>query len=237
VEWDVDYSDDVWTFSETFRRWVTVCRVPEDELQIGTYLLQIRTNASPTDPGDPADAWNTTGLNALSIRAGFDDGTDVPDPGGHVTVSAAGRLPLFANLQNGDSYFYLARVLPTSRERNLTVELFDAGDIAGGGSTSIQVLPPDDAQSPELFTDCQFQLDGVSSISTNPATCTITNITQPVYNGRAMIVQVPLSSSYDCNASADDGCWVRLKITYAADANDFTTWSAYISGDPVRLIE
>lgn len=240
IEWDVDYDDDVWTFSETFRRWAPVCRIPAIDLITDTYLLQIRTSAPPGYPeaAYSASYFTTQGLNAMSLRVGFDTGTGTPDPQGKVSLSAAGRLPIFANIQNGDSLFYLAKVLPTSRERNLTVELYDAGDISGT-SAAIQVLPPDDPQSPASFSGCQFALDGrlPSEITTNASTCTISNITNAVYNGRAMTVQVPLSGTYDCDVDSANGCWVRLRITYNADAHDFTTWSAYISGDPVRLIE
>ena len=35
------------------------------------------------------------------------------------------------------------------------------------------------------------------------------------------------------------GCWVKLKFIYPAGTNvtDTTTWSAYILGEPVRLIQ
>src|SRR5690606_26484747 len=40
--------DDVppWSLAETFHRWVTVCEIPSSSVEIGTYILQIRTNAT-----------------------------------------------------------------------------------------------------------------------------------------------------------------------------------------------
>jgi hypothetical protein len=50
---------------------------------------------------------------------------------------------------------------------------------------------------------------------------------------------VPIPSTYTCHFNGTGGCWFRLNVTFGggADVNDTTTWTAYVSGDPVRLIE
>ena len=51
-----------------------------------------------------------------------------------------------------------------------------------------------------------------------------------------VIINIPIDETYDCEDTSEDGCWVRIFMDVNG-AHDFTTWTAYISGDPVRLIE
>ncbi len=233
-EWFVDPDDGVWTFAETFRRWARFCTVPSGSLQVGEYVLQVRTNASDADPTVADLTKNAEGANMFSLRAGFDTPSGI-DPMGDVKLAAAGRLPINVNLDAGNPEFYLARVLPTSRDRTLTVELFDAGD-TNGGAGWIQVLPPDDPGAPAAFDGCVFNIDGGASISYNSSTCTLQNVTHSTYNGKVVVIDVPIPESYTCNDTSETGCWVKLRMQFT-DAHDVTTWTAYISGDPVRLIQ
>lgn len=232
-QWKVESEDPpVWTLAEVYRRWATVCRVPGAFVEVGKYLIQVTTSHSTVNPEayDPLE--DGSGLNAFSIRAGFDDGTGTPSTnGGDVTVHAEGHLPIFANSDTANPDFHLARVVEVSRDRTLTVEIFDIGD---AGALSMQVVPPADSNM-SAFSGCAFELEGTSSTpNTNPSTCSVT--TTSSYNGRVLLIQVPLPDTYECDESASTGCWVKLKMN-ASDIHDFTTWSAYISGDPVRLIE
>ena len=232
-QWKVEAEDPpVWTLAEVYRRWVTVCRVPGAFVDVGKYLIQVTTSHSSVNPEayDPYE--DGSGLNAFSIRAGFDDGSGTLNTnGGNVTVHAEGHLPIFANSDNANPEFHLARVLEVSRDRTLTVEIFDIGD---AGSLSMTVLPPADSNMSN-FSGCEFELEGHSNTpNTNSSTCSVT--TTGDYNGRVLLIQVPLPDSYECDETVSTGCWVKLRMN-GSDIHDFTTWSAYISGDPVRLIE
>ena len=234
-QWKVDLTEDppIWTLAETYRRWVVVCRVPAGFVEIGKYLIQVTTSHSSVNPlaYDPFE--DGSGLNALSIRAGFDDGTGTPNTYNDVTVHAEGHLPIFANSDAANPEFHLARVLEVSRDRTLTVEIFDIGD---AGSLSMQVIPPTDSNMyGSGFSGCEFDLEGSSSTSgMDSSTCSVT--TTSSYNGRVLLIQVPIPDSYTCDETVSTGCWVKLRMN-GTDIHDFTTWSAYISGDPVRLIE
>lgn len=234
-QWKVDLTDDDWTLAETWRRWVSVCRVPAAYVQAGKYIVQV---TSTGDAGDPTqyDPTNTdTGLNAFSLRAGFDDGSGTLNTLGDVRVYAEGHLPIYANADSANPTFHLARVLEVGRDRTLTVELFDAGDAGSAGY--IRVVPPADSNLTN-FTDCTFELDGTGTpASTSPSTCQVNNVSSAAgYNGRVMLIQVPIPETYTCDESVDTGCWVTLEMGFT-DVHDFTTWSAYISGDPVRLVD
>jgi len=233
-EWMVDPDDGIWTFAETFRRWARFCVIPSSSAIVGDYVLQIRTNALSSNPllEDPS-LW-ARGLNGFSLRTGFDTASGLDDLG-DAKLSAAGRLPIWVQLDDANPEFFLARVLPTSRDRTLTIELFDAGDTTGAPGW-IQVLPPDDPQSDPEFSDCVFNIDGGASISYSTSTCTLLNVDHSTYNGKVVVIDVPIPYNYDCDTASEDGCWIKLRMNFA-DAADFTTWSAYISGDPVRLIQ
>ena len=62
---------------------------------------------------------------------------------------------------------------------------------------------------------------------------------EPAYNGQWVTYEVPIPDDYDCDDTIQTGCWTRLRFTYPAGTtvNDTTTWTAYMLGDPVRLIQ
>lgn len=231
-QWEVDLTDDDWTFAEVWRRWVPVCRVPAPFVEQGKYLIQVRTSGSITNPQAYDSSMAEAGLNAFSIRAGFDDGDGTLEAyGGDVRVYAEGHLPIFANSDTANPEFALARVLEVGRDRTFTVEMFDIGD---AGSLSIQVMPPADSNM-TTFSGCSFDLENTGVPSTADATDCSVSATSG-FNGRVMLIQVPIPDTYECNEADATGCWVSLQMT-GSDLHDFTTWSAYISGDPVRLID
>ena len=48
---------------------------------------------------------------------------------------------------------------------------------------------------------------------------------------------IPIPNDYNCNPATLGGCWFSVQITFPSAVTDFTTWTANIGGDPVRLIE
>jgi hypothetical protein len=240
-EWRVSFPDGAWrpTFANSFRRWVQVCRVPAAQVQVGTYLLQVRTNAAVGAPLAANNTVNTWGHNRYSIRAGFVDGPGrhaVPSGAG-VQVYANGRLPIYVNADGADTQFHLARVRPGGVERLLNITLWDISD--GGSSGSMRIVPPADATldgAPlTTFTGCSFAKSG-GTWSTNPSNCSF-GFTANSLNGTLVTISVPIPRGYDCNEADPFGCWVKVAAPFAGAVNDTTTWSADIIGDPVRLIE
>ena len=63
--------------------------------------------------------------------------------------------------------------------------------------------------------------------------------TRRVYNGEWLEVRIRLASDYTCDPTpypAGDGCWWKINYDYTQQATDTTTWTARISGNPVRLV-
>ncbi len=74
----------------------------------------------------------------------------------------------------------------------------------------------------------------------NETTCTLSKVYNPNgYNGKIQRIEVPVPDRYKCADSDPTKCWYRLKFTYPSGvtANDTTTWSASLDGDPVRLVK
>ncbi len=154
-------------FAATFREWATVCEIPPAQMQLGSYLVQIRTNADETAPNlrtvaapgatsliNADSTISTGGRNRYSLRAGY--GVPIGTPGGFgpdgapvnpefsngVSIAANGRLPMFVNRPGGDGVpteFFLARVGPEYAGQELRLEFFDLTD---GSSIDVWVRPP-----------------------------------------------------------------------------------------------
>ncbi len=223
-----------WTFAETFRQWVTVCTIPAANVKSGKYILQIRTNATVADPTTYNASVNTGGHNRFSLRAGFGTGITAVN-GTNVTISARGRLPLFTNAEGADAEFYLARVLPNDAGRTLRVSLYDMGDAGAGVTGTLQIIPP--AEFASTFSGCSFTLDG-GTPTAQPSVCKVTGVSTTNYQGKVLIVDVPIPTNYTCTKTSPTGCWIKVKASFTnGTVNDVTTWSAAILGNPIRIVE
>ncbi len=60
-----------WTFASTFRRWATICSIPAGTVKTGEYMVQVRSNANPSDLEAYDPGVNGRGHNRMSLRAGF----------------------------------------------------------------------------------------------------------------------------------------------------------------------
>ncbi len=226
-------------FDDHFRQWTSVCTVPWSSIQVGQYLLQVRTNASQASPPSSlvnADPSITAGgYNRYAIRAGFGSPSSATFATG-VNFFADGRLPIYVNqsVASLSTNFYLARVVPEYAGQMLELDFFDVAD--GSDGTLTVTSPPDMTGSP--IAGCTFIRDAAPPTVTVSATCTSPTLTSASYNGRVVTVQIPLPDDYSCNAGDDLGCWFRVNLDFAGGSpRDTTTWSARVRGDPVRLVE
>lgn len=229
----VEFPPGAWqqTLANSFRRWVTVCEIPDPEP--GRYLLQVKTNSPLGQPLVSDTGVNTWGHNRYSIRAGSGSPDD-PTFSDGVRVFANGRLPIYVNADGADTIFYLARVTPSSTQRLLNVSLWDISDAGSGVTGSMRILPP--AEWGTSFSGCTFGRTGGSFAWTNPSECSF-GFNSGALDSHLVQVQVPLPEGYTCNESDPFGCWIRVNAPFSGVANDTTTWSADIVGDPVRLVD
>ncbi|MCC6433496.1 MAG: hypothetical protein IT196_00555 [Acidimicrobiales bacterium] len=226
-----DPNDGVLTFAETFRQWATVCDIAG--AQEGQYIVQIRTNASLSDPLAYDSSIDYGGHNRFSMRVGEADGATDVSPSGYV-VQARGRLPIYAN--NGGTNFKAARVLPSGINRTLRLTLYDIGDASGSGT--LYFTPSTDANV-STFSGCTFKRsDGTALTGANPSNCSVSGVVSSSFNGKIVTVEIPIPSSYTCDSASESGCWVNVFPDFTTGTpTDTTTWSANMLGTPVRLVE
>lgn len=234
-------------FASAFRQWVTVCTIPNGAVEVGDYILQVRTN-SPLGSPEATSGSGGSGANYYSLRAGFGPtGAETLD-GSNVAVAAAGRFPIFVGSVGADTEFYLTRLQPSTSGQYLAVSFYDVGD-GNYGDGTIQVLPPEEYRNSDgtfgpagtnVFRDCVWE-DTRGSTSGTPGSgndCTLNNINS-TFNGDLVTVYVPIPDNYDCALANSLGCWVKLRFNWASgsDVFDNTVWTAGLTGDPIRLIE
>jgi hypothetical protein len=230
------------TFASFFRQWVTLCSV--NSPTPGTYFLEVQTNKKI----DGTNAPNGGGSNRFSIRVG--NGADYATTNG-LHVYGNQTMGAYANATGANTQFYLTRVLPGEAGKTLILNFFDTGDASQAGT--LAVLPPADSNvSGGAFAGCQYTQPPGNATGppwgtfTNTASgCKITGVSNtnsspgPNYNGQWVAWQIPIPANYTCDSSSATGCWVKLQFVYPAGTNvsDTTTWSAFILGEPVRIIK
>jgi len=252
-------------FRDHYRKWFPVCTIPAGSVLPGDYVLQIRTNADLSAPqrsitgglgggaGSLENAANplpsTGGHNRYTMRTGF--GTTLGNGQSSlsavpsatttftgVTLSAVGNLPIYMNQLGAAAEFFLARIVPETAGKTLQLTFWDMADIGGGGSATFTLLPPVDAGGGAF--NCAFSRDGqVPAPGVTIAGCTMSGITTGNYNGRNVVVKIPIPGDYTCNVADPLGCWTKVRVDVVgagATPTDTTTWSAAMTGDPIRLL-
>ena len=68
--------------------------------------------------------------------------------------------------------------------------------------------------------------------------CTV-SVSNSTHNGQLEHIVIPIPNDYNCDPATLGGCWFSVQITFPSGVSvtDFTTRTANIGGDPVRLIE
>jgi hypothetical protein len=220
-------------------------------VQQGQYVVQVRTNANLSSPRTSTTASLTTGAGTLEQAA-----SPLPSTGGYnrynlragraanltgataasftgVSFSAVGHLPIYINQDSATATFYLARITPETAGKTLQLIFWDMAD---GSDSTFKLLPPTDATGSPFA--CSFTRDGssVSGTGVTVSGCQMSGITSAQYNGRNTIVRIPIPANYNCNVADPNGCWTKVQVTFTGTPADTTTWSASMTGDPIRLI-
>ncbi len=232
-------------FRDYFREFANVCSVSTPV--VGDYVVQIRTNADATNPTLWDTSINTQGRNRYSMKVGFGASTSATYGTG-VSISADGRLPMFVNVPPGapsscagsPTCFYIARVLPEWAGQQLQLDVFDLTD---GSSIDVAFVPPTDSGLGS-FGSCDFIFfpEGGGSVDLNETNCVATAAANPQLqnggsNGDSIAALIDIPVGYTCNDASAFGCWVTAQLSFNGTPSDTTTWSANVTGDPIRLIE
>ena len=229
------------TVARNFRQWVDMpCSITVTSADVGKdYYLIVRTNvpaaALPSRMLNPVEDDTTTGSghNRYGIRVNVTGGASRD-----VAISARERMPIYANLKAGTTNFYLARINSGNRGSVMTVEFFDTGDASDVASIAIK---DPDGNAPAGCTPKGDVVPDIRPVADlNTATCTLNNVKNSNgYNGKIQRVQVPIPDTYACDDEDPNDCWYKIDFTYGPGviANDTTTWSVSLDGDPVRLVK
>ena len=220
-------------FVKYFRQWYTLCTIAHPT--VGTYYLQVETKTKLNGSAAPFGG----GANRLALRASLGGNNATPN----LQIHGDGRIGIYANSPAANTTFYLARVLPGAKGRALLLSFFDVGDAAQAGA--ITVLPPTDSNVGSRFKGCKYTPPPGNSTGppwatfapTSIDTCTITNVSSANYNGQWIQMRIPIPDDYSCDFSDPMGCWTRVNFAFPDAVSDTTTWSAQMTGDPVRIIE
>ncbi|MCL1595725.1 MAG: Tad domain-containing protein [Actinomycetia bacterium] len=160
------------------------------------------------DPGSDDDR----GLNRFSMRA-FTSG---PAP----RFYGLGDMSIYANFTSSKATFNLARVPEVHAGKDLVIELWDPDS----GNNGVRIEMPDGTLPPCTWT----ATDGRSG---SLAPCDISYSTS--FDNNHMQIRIAIPNGYTCSTN----CWWTIEVSYNKKANDTTTWSARIEGNPVRLVE
>lgn len=233
--------------AKVFHQWVNLCTFTPTKA--GDWYIQVRTNValgSGSLDTTGAIAGNTkvtsqvgddtavlgNGTNNFSIRA-----YSASAPAGSVSVAAWERMRIYANADSATSTFNLVRVVPAAQGKTLVISFYDVGEATSGQSASpgsVKVIPPADSNLPANIAGCV----GSGVVTGNLTNCTVSNIKSSNFNGQTETVRVPIPNNYTCQSTSQGGCWFRVQVSFpGATVTDATTWTARISGEPVRLLE
>jgi Flp pilus assembly protein TadG len=229
------------TFASFFRQWVQICSIT-NPMQ-GTYFLQVQTAKKVDGTNTPVAG----GSNRFSLRVGL--GSDF-SANNNLRLYGNQKMGVYANATGADTRFFLTRVLPGEAGHTLILNFFDTGDASTAGSISV-LPPPESNVASGTFAGCEYTKPPGNStgppwgafVATSSG-CTVTGVSNqsspgPSYDGQWVTFQVPIPEDYDCDDTVQTGCWTRLRFSYPAGTtvNDTTTWTAFMLGDPVRLIK
>jgi hypothetical protein len=229
---------------ENFRRWQSLnCVLSAPATEAQDYYIEVRTNiragaVSNARMKDPKDDPGVTGSghNRFALRAVASGNRDA------VSLAGFERMPIYANFKSGTSTrFYLARVPSSAAGNVLQVQFFDTGDSTDTGTITMAAPSDNTGTNPIICYDSGFR-PGASS-STVMAGCRLTNVRSDTgYQGKAKVVNIQIPVDYTCSDNVVSGCWFTIGYAYGSSTSgggvqDTTTWSAFLDGDPVRLVK
>ncbi len=197
--------------------WEPFCSVVVDEA--GIYPLRVMVN----DPGTA----DQRGLNRWSLRASTSSGAEP-------RVYGLGDMSIYANVDGlaGDTEFYLTEVIEVHAGKILVIQLFDPGDAKG--EHSVEIIDPNGGNPP--CTWVANANSGGGNDNGDESECRIATSKQgggSKFNNWLLSIRIPLPDDYTCGAD----CWWKVRYNYPGQTSDTTTWSAFIEGNPLRLVE
>lgn len=190
-----------------YESWRAVCGSAISNPTAGIWVLRL-----------PPPQWE--GATKFAIRATTSSG---PQP----KVYGLLDMSIHVNDDDGDPQPYLAEIRPEHAGKTLEVDIFDLGE---SSTMTMKIL------------DNEGDIVRCTYTSTNGATsstlsnCSL-NVGGAVFDKHWLYLEIPIPADYDCDPTQTYDCWWRIDVSNMSNSRDRTTWTARITGDPVRLIE
>lgn len=190
-------------------RWTSLCGGDSDlqgGLTPGIWLLNI-----------PSPEWE--GASSFGVTASVGSG---PAP----KIYGLFDMSIYVNLSGDEATPWLAEVRPEHEGKTFELDIFDMGD--NNGTAWIEIIEPDGS-----VTDCSWRAGTAFATEGN---CRI-DISNQRFNGEWLNLTISLDD-YKCATTGPPElrCWWKIKIHNEGQAHDRTTWTARISGNPLRLV-
>ena len=217
------------TASTTYEnKWVTICG-RTTTMPAGRYLLRVQT----TGNGSAANRYSLKVTSSGTAKA---------------RIAGYGDMSMYNNISSGTSgsdvtaNFYLAEVDPVHKGKTFRISLYDPGEVTKTTSTTgkgtIKIIGVDG----NVVSSCVGLTDSTTSTFTSGATlspCQFDSavLGAPKYDGQWVTLNIPIPNTYSCTLGTIPGCWWKIRYVINGQANDTTTWSAQVIGDPVHLID
>lgn len=223
-----------WSLSEgssssTYKnKWVSLCK-NTGVIPAGRYLLRVDTE------GDGSSA------NRYAIRVLSTSTTKV-------RVSGYGDMSMFNNISSGGTNsnitanFYLAEVDPTQKGKTLRINMYDPGEVSKNGTSTgtgtMKVMMPNGTVGTSCVgTSSSPSSSFVTGSTLSPCQFTSASGGNSNYNGYWVTLDIKIPTTYTCTLGTVPGCWWKIQYVINGQANDTTTWSAQVIGDPVHLVQ
>jgi hypothetical protein len=250
----------------TFQRLVTPAGGP---LPAGTYRLRVDTlHANGTNPPTSGQSANGDGQahKGYAVR--------VVDPAGLAAGTCTGcslgawdDMAIYtpvATPNGGHFDVPMFKVPPDYAGQTVTLDVYDPGDMSGGGNVDLYVLDnnnnPVTVAAPKVLNIWDVGLTRTntgpavactgSSSTTNPPVPCLVQTGQPqtdtvratsggttVYNGHWVRFEVPIPNSYNPGANPNNWWWnLRYQISTNVTATDTLTFAVGLKGNPAHLL-
>lgn len=244
--------------AQLFHQWVDLCTFTPDVR--GDYYVQVRTNVTaggttvpninPNGNSFPSliytgnanvtaatgNTTNSSGLSSFALRAVPSDPSKKP----YIAVAGNESMPILQNKPGSTATFNLIRALPATRGQYIAFDIYDPADGAGAAGADVKIMPPPDSTGSIKSgpggapPSCSHAKNGAAY--TAAANCTV-HVVNTNHDGQLEHIVIPIPNDYNCDPATLGGCWFSVQLTFPSSVTDFTTWTANIGGDPVRLVE
>jgi hypothetical protein len=230
--------------------WTIANSLPNPGPEGGYYYLKVSNRYPGSTNAHTSDSfWRETSINNFSLRAVRAGTTQLCAYSAADTtcpqVYALDWLPLYREIPNNETPFYLAEVAESHAGEQMVVTFFDAAE----DIDNLQFVDSNGTAMPfswRYTDDTDGELSGGGFLETSwtsySDTCTwggtgsypcLDTSTRSDWNDHFVQVKIQIPDGYTCGAD----CWWQVRYVTGGTPTDRSTWSIVLQGDPVRLVE